>query len=113
MTLAFPMTAQESDSKSTSKPITLEAHKKDDRPHNPIHRAPMRIPVEAWYDTATETISILYFGEATGEANLYKDGLLIERSFDINTTFAVSEAGFYTIGIMTDSWTASGSINIE
>lgn len=47
MALALPITVLASDDKSTSKPIILSSHQEDDIPQNPIHRAPMRIPVEA------------------------------------------------------------------
>lgn len=112
MALALPMIAQESNSKSTSKPITLETHTKDDQPHNPIHRAPMRICVEAWYDATSSTLSIIYDGEAEGEVALYRDGELIDSSSVINTTFLIPESGFYSVEINTESWTATGSFEI-
>ena len=112
MAIALPMTAQGSDDQSTSKPITLELHPKDDDPNPTILRAPMRVYVEAWYDSITKTISILYLGDAIGEANLYKDGQLIDSASEINTTFLIEGAGLYTIEIITDPWSASGNIEI-
>lgn len=112
MALALPMIAQESNGKSTSRPITLETHTKDDQPHNPIHRAPMRICVEAWYDAASSILSIIYDGEAEGEVALYRDGQLINVSSEINTTFMIPGSGFYSVEINTEVWTATGEFEI-
>lgn len=112
MALALPVLAQESDGKPKSQPVTLSTHTLDNKPNETIPRAPMRIPVEAWYDADTDTISIIYYGEATGEVNLYRDEQLIDSSSEINTTFQIAESGFYTIEINTEAWSASGSIEI-
>ena len=112
MALALPITALESSGKSSSTPIALNIPPIKNKPNPTIHRAPMRIPVEAWYDADTDTISIIYYGEATGEVNLYRDEQLIDSSSEINTTFQIAESGFYTIEINTEAWSASGSIEI-
>lgn len=109
---ALPLYAQNSNGKGEPTSIIFDTHEKGDIPNPKPHRSPMCIPVEAWYDATAETISIQYYGDAKGEANLYLNGQLIESSSDINTTFTVSEAGFYTIEIMTESWTATGNIEI-
>lgn len=58
MALALPITALESSGKSSSTPIALNIPPIKNKPNPTIHRAPMRIPVEAWYDADTDTISI-------------------------------------------------------
>ncbi|MDE6511231.1 MAG: hypothetical protein K2L00_03950 [Muribaculaceae bacterium] len=113
MALALPMTAQESDGKSKSTPVALDVHTNNVDPNPIIHRAPMRICVEAWHDETSSTLFIIYDGEAEGEVNLYRDGELIGTSSVINTSFMVSAHGFYTIEIIADSWTASGDFEIE
>ena len=112
MALALPMTAQESSGKSSSTPIAIHIPPIINKPKPIIHRAPMHIPVEAWYDAEADTISIIYYGEAEGEVNLYRDGQLIDSSSEISTTFHISESGFYTIEINTEAWTATGDIEI-
>ena len=112
MALALPMTAQESDSKPKSKPVILSTHPLNDKPNPTIHRTPMRICVEAWYDATSSTLSIIYDGEAEGEVCLYRDGELIDSSSVINTTFLIPESGFYSVEINTKTWTATGSIEI-
>ena len=112
MACASTMTAKASDEKSTPKPIVLDLHQNDGELNPIIHRAPMRVYVEAWYDSITKTISILYLGDAIGEANLHKDGQLIDSASEINTTFLIEGAGLYTIEIITDLWSASGNIEI-
>lgn len=111
MAISFPVLADDSKGNQSQMPLELELH--DIVPTPTVHRAPMRISVEAYYDMLSGTISIYYSGEATGEVLLYKDGQLMESSSEINTTFIVPESGLYTIEIITDSWTASGSIDIE
>ena len=112
MALVLPVLAQESDGKPKSQAVTLNTHTLDNKPNETIHRAPMRIPVEAWYDADVATISIIYYGEDEGEVNLYRDGQLIDSSSEISTTFSISESGFYTIEINTEAWTAKGDIEI-
>ncbi len=112
MGLALPMTAQESDGKSNSKPVILSTHPLNDKPNPTILRAPMRICVEAWYDATSSTLSIIYDGEGEGEVALYRDGELIDSSSVINTTFVIPGSGFYSVEINAESWTAIGSIDI-
>lgn len=50
MALAPPMLAQESGGKSSSTPIAINIPPIITKPKPIIHRAPMRIPVEVWYD---------------------------------------------------------------
>ena len=110
MAIAVPMFADESKGSQPSQPIPFEIH---DIAINPtVHRAPMRIYVEAWYDATSDSIIILYDGEATGEVCLYKDGMLVDNSTEINTTFTVHESGSYAIEIITESWSATGNIEI-
>lgn len=112
MAIALPLSAQDSKGNSTPEPIILKSLPLDNHPTTPIHRAPIRVEAEAWYEPTTETISIIYYGEAEGEANLYKDGLLIDNSSELNVTFPVSGSGFYTVEIITDNRTLTGSIEI-
>lgn len=106
----LPSLAEDSKGKSNPKQIGMEVVIKK----NPatIHRAPMHINIEAWYDAALGTISINYAGEAEGEVNLYCNGELVATSNDINSTFMVSESGLYTVEILTESWIATGTIEI-
>lgn len=112
MVLALPTVANGSDSKSPSAPVTMDVHPIDDIPQDTIPRAPMRVCVEAWYDAALGTISVNYAGEASGEVNLYCDGVLVATAQEINAVFMLCEFGFYTIEILTESWTAIGTIEI-
>ena len=110
--IALPLSAQNSNGSSNPTPIILDTLPKDLVPDPKPLRAPARIEAEAWYEPTTETISIIYYGEAEGEANLYKDGQLIDNSSELNVTFPVSGSGFYTVEIITDNRTLTGSIEI-
>lgn len=77
------------------------------------HRTPMRINIEAWYNTETNSIDILYDGEAEGEVFLYLNGAVVEYDSKINTSLEIpSNSGFYKIEIIGNCWTASGSIQL-
>ena len=112
MAISVPLIASGSDNKSKSKPIIMNSHPIRANPNPTVHRAPMRVCVDAYYDAFSETISISYDGEATGEVLLYKDGELIDNSSEINTTFQIYDSGFYSIEINTQYWSAEGSIEI-
>lgn len=112
VTIVLPLTLKADSENSNPTPITLETHTGDEEPDSKPLRAPMRVCVEAWYDANLGIISISYSGEASGEVNLYCDGALVDNSSEINTTFMVAESGLYTIEILTDSWTATGSISL-
>lgn len=112
MAISLPLETQGANDKSTSHPINLEGHQTNIKPNQRPHRAPMHICVDAYYDELSSTITVNYDGEASGEVFLYHNGVLIERSSDINTTFIITESGNYAIEINTEYWTATGSIDI-
>lgn len=112
ISITLPIMAFGSDNKSTSGPITLTMHPIRTQTNKKVHRAPMRVCVDAYYDSFSETISVSYDGEATGEVLLYKDGELVDNSSEINTTFQIYDSGFYSIEINTEYWSAEGSIEI-
>ena len=112
MAFFLPSLAEDSKGNSNPKPITLESQPIDTKLDPTIHRAPMQINIEAWYEAALGTISINYAGETEGEVNLYCNGELVATSPDINSTFMLAESGFYTIEILTESWIATGTIEI-
>ena len=60
----------------------------------------------------SRTIDIYYIGEAEGEVFLYLNGIAVDYSSELNTTFQLSGSGLYQIEVITSSWKASGSIKI-
>ena len=112
MVFVLPIIADGSNDKSNNEPITLILHPTLPEPHPIVHRSPMRICVDAYYDAWTKTITIQYDGEATGEVLLYRNGELVDTSTEINTSFLLSSSGLYTIAISTEYWTAEGLIEI-
>ncbi len=96
-----------------SKPIKIKVTKNGtgDNGGEP-YRAPMKIDIEAFYDSASGEVFICYNGKTEGEAYLYLNGNVVDYSGEINTTFDVTLPGLYEIEIITGSWTAYGSIEI-
>ena len=111
MACFLPSLAEDSKGNQSTQSVGLEFHNISNN-STVIHRAPMHINIEAWYDAALGTISINYAGETEGEVNLYCNGELVATSGDINATFMVAESGLYTVEILTDSWIATGTIEI-
>ncbi|WP_438589290.1 hypothetical protein [Duncaniella dubosii] len=77
------------------------------------HRAPMRMDnIEAWYNAESNSINILYDGDATGEVFLYLNNNIIEYDSEINTSFQISIPGLYKIEIIGETWIAQGYIQL-
>ncbi len=76
--IVFPMIADDTSNKSSEEPITLILHPIGTEPNPTIHRAPMHICIEAYYDALSKIISIYYAGEVTGKVALYRDGKMVD-----------------------------------
>lgn len=112
MSIVFSSVAQESNNGSSDRPIVLESHSIDNSGNSTRHRAPMRINIEAFYDSDNQTINIIYDGEADGEVLLYLNESVIDYSSEINTSFLISTAGIYKIEIIGETWVAIGYIRL-
>lgn len=103
--------AAASNEPAPSADIDLEVHKNENG--TKPHRAPMHVNIDAFYDSMSRTISIVYGGEAEGEVFLYLNGAIVDHSPEINTTFMISAPGLYEIEVVSESWTATGSFYID
>lgn len=110
MTFALQAMAQESNADTSSKGIVLE-YTQYNQPTG-RHRAPMRMNIEAWYNAESNSINILYDGEATGEVFLYLDENIIGYDSDINSSFQISASGLYRIEIIGGTWIAQGYLQL-
>lgn len=112
MTLVIPTIAQEPDNRSASQKVGLEFHRTTVG-HPTVHRTPMHLNIEAYYNVDTHTINILYDGECNGEVYLYLNDTVINYSSEINTSFQISgEPGLYQIGIIGENWVAQGCLQL-
>lgn len=69
--------------------------------------------MEAYYETASNSITIIYDGAAEGTATLSYEGAVIASQPEINTTFELPyEFGLYTIKVETANWTATGYLEL-
>ncbi|MBD5355422.1 MAG: hypothetical protein HDR88_00195 [Bacteroides sp.] len=110
MAMVLPSFAQEKNGDSSSKNIKLELHNHPD--NSSILRAPMLIGIEAYYNADTQTIDIIYDGEAEGEVFLYLNNAVVDYATEINTSFSISVPGFYKIEINGETWTAEGYLEV-
>ena len=111
MMITFPSFAQNSDSDVDSEDIILEYD--NNNPNYGRHRSAMRININAYYTAISRTIDIYYIGEAEGEVFLYLNGIAVDYSSELNTTFQLSGSGLYHIEVITSSWKATGEIKIQ
>lgn len=76
------------------------------------HRSPIRIDIEAYYNEEVGSLYIIYVGEAVGEVYIYRNDNAIGYDSELNTSFQISAPGLYRIEIITETWTATGYIQI-
>lgn len=112
LSVAFQMNAQESNNSSSKNPVGLEVHQNNNNSSHSVHRTPVRINIEVFYDSESHTIEILNNGNSEGETFLYLNDNLIEYVAEINTSFYISASGQYKIEIVTDNWTAIGYLSL-
>lgn len=110
--IALPSVAKDSKDDSSSKPIVLDISQNGNHSDHPVHRVPMHLNIEAYYEAETNSINICYDGEAAGEVYLYLNGDIVDYSSEINTTFQLHTAGMYKIEIHGGSWLAEGYLNL-
>lgn len=110
MMITFPSFAEEPSDDASSEEVDLTLEKSD--PIQGPHRSAMRININAYYNAMSRTIEIYYIGEAEGEVFLYLNGIAVDYSSELNTTFQLSGSGLYHIEVITSSWKATGEIKI-
>lgn len=108
---AQPIIAQGSPGDSSTQRVSLEIHQTKEN-SSQVHRAPLRIHVEAYYNIQSAILNICYDGEALGETYLYLGNNVIGYDSEINSSFQISTPGLYKIEIVGDSWIATGYIEI-
>lgn len=113
MTLTLFSTAYAMENKpiNDQKSIPLEQYSKRDGTKR--HRAPERFSMEAYYEEASNSITIIYNGAAEGIVTLSYEGTVIASQPEINTTFELPyESGRHTIEVETDNWSATGYMEL-
>lgn len=96
-------------------PTTIDVviDKKGDDNHSDRNRAPMRVPVEIWYDSDCSMITVCG-PEQDGTVCILNRGTVINAADCINSSFILPESvsGLVTILIEADEWTATGLLNL-
>lgn len=109
--IALPSIAQGSSGHTSDRPVSLEVRQtKGSTTH--MHRAPMRINIEAYYNEVDGTLEICYDGEAVGEVYLYLNDTIVGYDSEINTSFPISSSDLYKIEIISETWVATGYIQL-
>ena len=93
--------------------VFMDIHRKANPNKNTsVDRAPMYIDLEAFYDSESQTISVCYDGECEGEVYLYLNETVVGYDSEINTSFQISSPGLYKIEVISESWIATGYIQL-
>lgn len=109
--VTLPGFAQESTSSSSTRRVGLKVRQTQESATK-VHRAPMCINIEVYYDEEDCTLEICYEGETIGETYLYLNNNLIGYDSEINTSFQILTPGFYKIEIIGDCWIATGYLQL-
>lgn len=109
--VTLPVIAQDSTGSSSTRRVGLEVRQTQESATT-VHRAPMHINVEAFYNSDFNTLSIYYNGEAEGEVFLFLENSIIDYSSEINTVFPIITSGLYKVEIRTENWEAEGYIQL-
>lgn len=111
MAIAFHSVAETKTEENSTKDIILEYSQYSD--DNKPHRAPMRISIEAYYETSTNSIVIYTNSNTEGEVFLYQNGIEIGYDSQINTTLSIPTLpGTYVLEIVGGSWIAKGTLTL-
>lgn len=92
--------------------VFISINKNEKQSDNPKwERAPMRIPVEVYYNSDLNTITIIGDESVTAEVFLYNaSGILENYSSSLNTVFTLASSGEYTILIQGEGWYGTATI---
>ena len=103
-----PPTTSSTSSESSEIVLDTKTNKGDK-----THRKPAFIPVHAYFTPETRTISFDCPDYYEGEAMIIYNDVIIDFSNEINTTFVLpSTPGKYYLKITTESWEATGVVEI-
>ncbi|MDE6199022.1 MAG: hypothetical protein K2G06_04185 [Muribaculaceae bacterium] len=93
--------------------VLITINKRSETPDNSTwERAPMRIPVDVYYNTENRVIKVE--GSETIEAEIYiynKYEELVDYSSTINAEFQLTMPGEYTVHIQSEYWYAEAVVN--
>lgn len=112
LSITIRLIAQNSTGDNGSQPVGMDYLYTSKKPS--LHRSPIQIPLYVTFTKETNTIDISYDGEDDGEVYLYLGEDIVGYDSQINTTLQVpTNKGMYTIEIVTSSWTACGSFQLQ
>lgn len=78
-----------------------------------VHRTPMCLPIQVFYDPDTHNIEVIGNESLEAEVFLYNaNGILENYSSSLNTDFTILTPGTYIVQIQNGGWYAEGKIEI-
>ena len=99
------------ESKEDSRNIEFKIGHKVNPPS--LHRAPIRLELDAYYESNSNTVNIFYPGIGQGEVFIYLDEMPCGYSPVINTSILLpASSGLYKIEIITEKWVAVGYLQL-
>ena len=93
----------------------MDVHRKNDpQKSTGVHRAPMLINIDVYYDTETHIVEV--YGDEAMDAEVFiynASGDLVNYSSSLNTELTIPASGIYTIQIESEGWYALGVIEAQ
>lgn len=110
MMLTFQAVAQKSTTPSQGIKLEITQY----RTHKTgVHRAPMHVNIEAFYNAESNFVDISYDGENEGEVFVFWGENLVGYDSTINTTIQLPyDSGQYCLEIISETWIAQGFISL-
>ena len=107
-------TMSSSFAKDEKVPVVINKEEQTSNNNNTWNRAPMRIPVDVYYNTENRVIKVE--GSETIDAEVYlynKYEELVDYSSTINAEFQLTMLGEYTVHIQSEYWYAEAVVNAD
>lgn len=93
--------------------VNVVVERKSNNKENGFDRAPMRVPVEIFYDSECSTVTVIG-PDVDGTVRIINGDSVIDETDCINASFLLpaSLTGRLTILVETEYWTATGILNL-
>lgn len=108
---SLPMMGQQASTNSSKRRVGLEVRQTQGKPTT-VHRIPMLVNIEAYYNEEDNTLEVHYDGVEAGEVFLYLNNNLIGYDSEINSSFTIYDGGIYRLAIISENWIAEGELKL-
>lgn len=95
--------------------VFMDVHRKSiPQKNSGVHRSPMHLSFEVFYDTETHIVEV--YGDEAMDAEVFiynASGDIVNYSSSLNTELTIPASGIYTLQIESEGWYAVGVIEAQ